>query len=84
MLEDANDNEFAQQEAFEQKLRKAIDRHTQKSAKGRIICFKSIEKIFAIKYIPDFVEDRKMIIKDVVERSLKKERAVDQIELLCV
>ena len=82
MLEDANYKELAQQEAFEQKLRK--DRHTQKSAKGRIICFKSIEKIFAIKYIPDFVEDRKMIIKDVVERSLKKERAVDQIELLCV
>lgn len=93
MLEDANDNEvdeLAQQEAFEEKLKEAIDGLTQKSAKGRIICFKGIEKIFAIKYIPDFVEDRKMTITDSVERGLKKGRGDEQATaarlstLLCV
>ncbi|XP_029178791.1 interferon-related developmental regulator 1-like [Nylanderia fulva] len=93
MLEDANDNEvdeLAQQEAFEEKLKEAIDGLTQKSAKGRVICFNGIEKIFAIKYIPDFVEDRKMTITDSVERGLKKGRDDEQATaarlstLLCV
>lgn len=93
MLEDANDNEvdeLAQQEAFEEKLKEAIDGLTQKSAKGRTICFNGIEKIFAIRYIPDFVEDRKITITDAVERSLKKGRGDEQSTaarlsiLLCV
>lgn len=93
VVEDVNDNEIdelAQQEAFEEKLKEAIDGLTQKSAKGRTICFKGIEKIFAIKYIPDFVEDRKMTITDSVERSLKKGRDEEQSTaarlstLLCV
>ncbi|KYN37802.1 Interferon-related developmental regulator 1 [Trachymyrmex septentrionalis] len=93
VLEDANDNEvdeLAQQEAFEEKVKEAIDGLTQKSAKGRIICFNGIEKIFAIKYIPDFVEDRKMTITDAVERGLKKGRGDEQSTaarlstLLCV
>ncbi|XP_071638614.1 interferon-related developmental regulator 1-like isoform X2 [Temnothorax longispinosus] len=93
VLEDANDNEveeLAQQEAFEEKLKEAIDGLTQKSAKGRTICFTGIEKIFAIKYIPDFVEDRKMTIADATERGLKKGRGDEQSTaarlstLLCV
>lgn len=93
MLEDVNDNEvdeLAQQEAFEEKLREAIDGLTQKSAKGRTVCFNGIEKIFAIKYIPEFVEDRKMTIADAVERGLKKGRGDEQSTaarlgtLLCV
>lgn len=93
MPEDVNDNEvdeIAQQEAFEEKLKEAIDGLTQKSAKGRTICFNGIEKIFAVKYIPDFVEDRKMTIADAVERGLKKGRGDEQSTaarlstLLCV
>lgn len=93
MLEDANDNEvdeITQQEVFEEKLKETIDGLTQKSAKGRTICFNSVEKIFATKYIPDFVEDRKMTISDSVERGLKKGRADEQSTaarlstLLCV
>ncbi|KAI4503837.1 hypothetical protein M0802_001240 [Mischocyttarus mexicanus] len=93
MPEEVNDNEvdeIAQQETFEEKLKEAIDGLTQRSAKGRIICFKGIEKIFAIKYVPDFVEDRKMTISDSIERSLKKGRSEEQLTaarlstLLCV
>ncbi|XP_015586439.1 interferon-related developmental regulator 2 [Cephus cinctus] len=93
VLDDVNDNEIdeiAQQEAFEEKLKEAIDGLTQKSAKGRTLCFNGIEKIFAIKYIPDFVEDRKMTITDSIERGLKKGRGDEQSTaarlstLLCV
>ncbi|XP_046145172.1 interferon-related developmental regulator 1 [Osmia bicornis bicornis] len=93
MLDDVNDNEvdeISQQEAFEEKLKEAIDGLTQKSAKGRTICFSGIEKIFAIKYVPDFVEDRKMTITDSIERGLKKGRSEEQSTaarlstLLCV
>lgn len=93
MLDEVNDtevDEIAQQEAFEEKLKEAIDGLTQKSAKGRTICFNGIEKIFAIKYVPDFVEDRKMTITDAVERGLKKGRTEEQSTaarlstLLCV
>lgn len=88
-----NDNEvdeLAQQEVFEEKLKEAIDGLTQKSAKGRTICFKGLEKIFAVKYVPDFVEDRKMTITDSIERGLKKGRGEEQptaarlSTLLCV
>lgn len=93
MLDDVNDNEvdeFTQQEAFEEKLKEAIDGLTQRSAKGRTVCFSGIEKIFALKYVPDFVEDRKMTITDSIERGLKKGRGEEQSTaarlstLLCV
>lgn len=91
--DEVNDNEvdeFAQQEAFEEKLKETIDGLTQKSAKGRTTCFNSTERIFAIKYVPDFVEDRKMTIADSIERGLKKGRSEEQSTaarlstLLCV
>lgn len=81
--EDVNDNnegvdEPSQQVAFEDNLKDAIDGLTQKSAKGRTSCFHGIEKIFATKYVPDFVEDRQDTIKDAVERGLKKGRGEEQ------
>ncbi|XP_008557015.1 interferon-related developmental regulator 2 [Microplitis demolitor] len=90
----ANDNneveELSQQEVFEEKLKEAIDGLSQKSAKGRTACFVGIERIFALKYVPDFVEDRKMTITDSVERGLKKGRNEERCTaarlstLLCV
>lgn len=94
VLEDLTDNieidEVTQQEAFEEKLKEAIDGLTQKSAKGRVLCFHGVEKIFAVKYVPEFVEDRKMTIADSVEKGLKKGRGDEQSSaarlstLLCV
>ena len=92
-MDDINDNEVdetSQQEALEYKLKEAIEGLSQKSAKGRTSCFHGIEKIFAIKYIPEFLEDRKMTIADSVERGLKKGRGDEQATaarlstLLCV
>ncbi|XP_011307491.1 interferon-related developmental regulator 2 [Fopius arisanus] len=93
LADDVNDNEIdelSQQEVFEEKLKEAIDGLSQKSAKGRVSCFVGIEKIFALKYVPDFVEDRKMTITDCIERGLKKGRGDERSTaarlgtLLCV
>ncbi|KAK0081161.1 hypothetical protein PV325_012687 [Microctonus aethiopoides] len=94
LADDINDNneieELSQQEIFEDKLKEAIDGLTQKSAKGRTQCFNGIEKIFALKYVPEFVEDRKMTIADCIERGLKKGRSDERCTaarlstLLCV
>lgn len=81
VMDEANDNEvdeIAQQEALEDKLKEAIDGLTQKCAKSRTTCFNGIEKAFTLKYIPDFVEDRKMTITDGIERALKKGRGDEQ------
>lgn len=92
-LDDVNDNEIdegSQQEGFEDKLKEGIDGLTQKSAKGRVVCFHGVEKIFAIKYAPEFVEDRKVTIADAIEKGLKKGRSDEQSSaarlstLLCV
>lgn len=90
----ANDNnevdELSQHELFEEKLKEAIDGLSQKSAKGRTSCFMGVERIFSLKYIPYFIEDRKMTITDYVERGLKKGRneerctAAKLSTLLCV
>lgn len=94
LAEDVNDNneidELSQQEIFEDKIKEALDGLTQKSAKGRTLCFNGIEKIFALKYIPEFVEDRKMTITDCIERGLKKGKSDEKCTaarlstLLCV
>jgi len=91
ILEDDNEvDDITQQETLEEKLKEEIDGLTQKSAKGRTTCFNNVEKIFAIKYIPELVEDRIMTITDSVERSLKKGRGDEQSTaarlstLLCV
>lgn len=49
-----------------------------------------MEKIFAAKYIPEYVEDHKVTIADAVEKGLKKGRQEEQFSaarlttLLCV
>lgn len=92
-MDDANDNEIdevTQQEVFEEKFKEAIDGLTQKNAKGRVSCFEKIEKIFAAKYIPEYVEDQKITITDAVEKGLKKGRREERFSaarlttLLCV
>jgi hypothetical protein len=51
-------DEQTQEEAFEEKLREAIDGINQKSAQGRTSSLESVAKAFIKKCIPDFVSDR--------------------------
>lgn len=89
-LAQSETDELAQQEAFEEKLLEAIDGLTQKSAQGRTNCFDAVAKALVVKFIPEFVYDRRLTITDCIERSLKKGRGAEQVSaaalapLLCV
>lgn len=83
-------DEQAQSDVFEEKLMEAIDGLTQKSAQGRTSCLESVGTSLTMKYIPEFVLNRKMTLTDCIERCLKKGRGVEQAAaaqlatLLCV
>ena len=65
-------DEVSQEEVFEEKLKEAMDLAGQKSAQGRTMALESMCTAFLRKFIPDFVEDRRMTITDIVERAMKK------------
>ena len=70
---------MSQEEAFEEKLREAMDLAGQKSAQGRTMALESMCTAFLKKFIPDFVEDRRMTLTDIVERSMKKGKSAEQM-----
>lgn len=74
-----DDGGLNQDEVFEEKLRDAIEMATQKSAAGRVNALNGIATAFAKKFVPDFVENRRMTITDVVEKSLKKGKGAEQV-----
>lgn len=71
--------ELSQEELFEDKLREAIDLATQKSANGRAAALQAIAKAFVKKYTPEFVEDRRLTLTDVIERALRKGKCAEQV-----
>jgi len=72
-------DELTQDEIFEEKLRDAIELSSQKSAAGRVNSINAICSAFSKKFVPEFVENRRMTLIDIVERSLKKGKASEQV-----
>ena len=70
--EDDGLDECSKLEQFETKMKEAIDLATQKAAVGRLKALESISNGFLKRYCPDFVENQKMTICDLVDKSLKK------------
>ena len=64
---------------FEEKLREAMDLASQKSAAGRTSALDAICRAFCKKYVPEFVEDRRVTITDIVERALKKGKGAEVV-----
>lgn len=87
---DGGIDELSQDEIFEEKLREAMDLAGQKSAQGRTMAIESMCTAFIKKFIPEFVEDRRMTITDIAERALKKGKGGEQMAaaklavLLCI
>lgn len=54
-------DEFAQQEAFEEKFAEALDGLTQKSAQGRTNSFDAVRKALIKKCMSEFIYDRWVI-----------------------
>lgn len=65
-------------EKYEEKLLQSIDNATEKSAQTRAQALQAITEIFQHRYIPDFVEDRKITITDIIEKSLRRGKGSEQ------
>ncbi len=72
-------DELSQDEIFEEKLREAMDLATEKSAQTRTMALESMCTAFLKKYLPDFVEDRRVTITDIVEKAVKRGKPAEQI-----
>lgn len=83
------DDEFNQQqsddsqlvttvEKYEEKLLQALENAIEKSAQTRTNAIQSICDILQHRHIPDFVEDRKITIMDIVEKSLRRGKGLEQ------
>lgn len=71
-IEDDGLDETAKLEQFETKMKEAIDLASQKSAAGRVKALEAICNGLLKRYSPDFVDNQKMTICDLVDKSLKK------------
>jgi hypothetical protein len=65
--------------SFEEKLTDALELASSKAAKDRTKALLGLCKAFSKKYIPWFVEDRRMTIADTIEKCLKRGKVDEQI-----
>lgn len=65
-------------EKYEDKLLQAIENATEKSAQTRTQSIQTICEILQHRHIPDFVDDRKITIMDIVEKSLRRGKGAEQ------
>ncbi|KAH8306657.1 hypothetical protein KR044_005611, partial [Drosophila immigrans] len=66
-------------ERFEEKFEKALEQATEKSAQTRVQALQSICELLMHRYMPDFVEDRKMTLMDFVEKSVRRGKGQEQV-----
>jgi len=76
--EEDTTEDLTQNEVFEEKLRETIDLASQKSAAGRVDALNGLCKAFGKKFVPEFVDNQKLTIQDIIERSLKKGKGNEQ------
>lgn len=63
---------------YEDKLLQAIENATEKSAQTRTQSIQTICETLQHRHIPDFVDDRKITIMDIVEKSLRRGKGAEQ------
>lgn len=65
-------------EKYEDKLLQSIENATEKSAQTRTQAIQTICETLQHRHIPDFVDDRKITIMDIVEKSLRRGKGTEQ------
>lgn len=65
-------------EKFEDKLLQAIENATEKSAQTRTQSLQSICETLQHRFIPDFIDDRKITVMDIAEKSLRRGKGAEQ------
>lgn len=80
-LEDNTTNtvdEVSAQERFEEKFSQALENATEKAVQTRCNALQAMCDILQHRYMPEYIEDRKVTIQDVAERSLKRGKGAEQ------
>lgn len=72
-------DETSSMEKYEDKILTALENATEKSAQTRISSLQEICKILSQKYLPYFLEDRKVTIIDCIEKCIRKGKGEEQI-----
>lgn len=65
-------------EKYEEKLIQALENATEKSAQTRVNALQVIAEILSHRFVPDFVDDRKITIMDIIEKSVRRGKADEQ------
>lgn len=73
-----NSDELSAQERIEEKFSQALENATEKSVQTRCNALQAMCEILQHRYMPEYIEDRKVTIQDVAERSLKRGKGAEQ------
>lgn len=72
-------DDLSTEEIFEEKLRDAIDMASQKSSQGRTKALENVCRGLQKRMAADFVDDRRVTLTDVIEKSLKRGKDQEQL-----
>jgi hypothetical protein len=76
---DAGDeNDLTGQEKYEEKFMQALENVAEKSALTRTNALQQLCDLLMHHYMPDFVDERKMTLMDIVEKSVKRGKGTEQ------
>lgn len=75
---DGKEDEVELNEKYEEKLMMAMENATEKSAQTRTTALSGICEILMQRYMPDFVDERKITIMDLIEKGIKRGKGPEQ------
>lgn len=75
--QDQQVDEVAAEETYENKFKDAIDLAMEKSASNKIKGLEAMCQGMMKRYMPDFLDNRKATITDIIEKSLKKGKGIE-------
>ncbi|KAI9585216.1 hypothetical protein GQX74_001063 [Glossina fuscipes] len=71
-------DELSSNERYEERFIQALENATEKSAQTRTLALQSICEILMHRYMPDFVDDRKVTLIDCIEKSIRRGKGAEQ------
>lgn len=71
-------DELSSNERYEEKFSQALENATEKSAQTRALALQSICEILMHRYMPDYVDDRKVTLMDCIEKSIRRGKGSEQ------
>lgn len=76
--EDGSGGSFGLIEKHEEKLIQSLENAIEKSVQTRVQALQTICEILQHRYMPDLIEDRKITIMDIIEKSLRRGKGSEQ------